>query len=275
MDIFSTLNDLKHGPYRFALCTVVHVSGSTPRKAGAKMIVIDDMQQHGSIIGTIGGGAIEHYIREEAMDALRKKRPRLVQTSLRNELGMCCGGEMTVFIEPIEKAHNLICFGAGHIAQALCPLAVGVGFAVSIVDERKNLLSADAFSRAIDRYDDTSRFVIDKLPLNDDAFVVIATHDHDLDQKMVELIIERPFMYAALVGSQRKAFMTEKRLRAKGFSEAAIKRIVCPAGLSIFAQTPEEIAISIVAQMIMVRNNAITNWDAHCSSRTKHAHGIS
>lgn len=258
MNILSMIGDLENSAQRAALCIVVHVSGSTPRKPGAKMIVIDNHEPQGNIVGSIGGGAIEHHIREQAIEVINANKPRLVQTSLRNELGMCCGGEMTVFIEPIARKAKLFCFGAGHIAQALCPLAAKVGFLVSVTDERKDLLNAPAFSTA-QRFDDMSRYVKRELIFCDDTYVVIATHDHDLDQQTVENVLDAPFKYAALVGSQRKALMTKKRLLAKGFAIDQINRIVCPAGLNIFAQTPEEIAVSIIAQMILVRNDSSTD----------------
>ncbi len=218
------------------------------------MIVIDTHKPEGDIIGTIGGGAIEHLIRQEAIQVIREKKPKLVETSLKAELGMCCGGNMQVFIEPIAKRPRLFLFGAGHINQALCPLAIKLGFLVSVIDERKDLLSSVAFVDAEQRMDDISLFSVVKMSYCEHTFVVIATHDHALDQKIVEGIIGNTVRYAALVGSVRKALMTKKRLLAKGFLEEQIKKIICPAGLNISASTPEEIAVSIAAQMTMVRN---------------------
>src|SRR5579871_2388932 len=128
MTIFKSAADLEHSRESAALCIVVFVSGSTPRKPGAKMIVVDTGTSHGETIGSIGGGAIEHLIRRQAIQCIRQRQPKLVETSLKAELGMCCGGLMQVFIEPIAKKPHLICFGAGHINQALCPLAISLGF---------------------------------------------------------------------------------------------------------------------------------------------------
>jgi xanthine dehydrogenase accessory factor len=257
MSIFAQLTELQRSHHHIALCTIVSSSGSTPRKPTTKMIVIDNNEPAGSIIGTIGGGAIEHFIREKAIEAIRLGQPSLVTTSLRNELGMCCGGEMTVFIEPITPKPPFICFGAGHIAQELCPLAFGLGFDVTVVDSRKDLLASDAFDSVGAKLSDASIFSFADMPFGDDTYVVITTHDHSLDQKIVEGVLTKNFKYGALVGSERKALMTKKRLVKKGFREELINRIYCPAGIPINAGTPAEIAVSIAAQMTLVRNENI------------------
>lgn len=160
---------------------------------------------------------------------------------------------MTVFIEPIAKKPRFVCFGAGHIAQALCPMMLDLGFSALVVDERSNLLNLKVFSQC-EKLNDSSSFAIKDLDLHE-CYILIATHDHGLDQKIVENILPATFKYAALVGSKRKALMTTKRLLAKGFSETDIRRLYCPAGLEIFAQTPKEIALSISSQIIMIKND--------------------
>lgn len=272
MNFFAAIANLNKANSCYALCTVVKTSGSVPRKAGAKMIVVaqtyDD--DYGTIIGTIGGGAIEHHIRRAAIDAIRVNQPTLITTSLRNELGMCCGGEMTVFIEPISKRPAFICYGAGHIAQSLCSLIDRLGdYDIHVIDSRRELLEHPAFLTAR-KWTDTSVFALPDLPVAG-SFIVIATHDHDLDQKIAEGIVLLPFRYAALVGSARKALMMKKRMLAKGFGEQQIARIFCPAGLAIYAHSPEEIALSIAAQMTQVKNAKYLGDDS--SGRTKSAHG--
>lgn len=254
MSLFAKLLELERLPYAYALCTVVSVSGSTPRKASAKMIVVDNGDEHGAIFGTIGGGAIEHHLRARALQVIAKKKPELVTTSLRNELGMCCGGEMTVFIEPIVRTPELYCFGAGHIGQALCPLAFSCGFRVNVIDERQEMLAHSSFKDA-QRFAETNKFSLSDLPFTkENTYFVIATHDHELDQAIAEIIVDKPHKYAALVGSMRKALMTKKRMEKKGYPSDVIARIRCPAGLSINAETPNEIALAILAEMIQIKN---------------------
>jgi len=236
-----------------ALCTVVGTKGSTPRKAGASMVVVDDGTELGGIIGTIGGGAVEHDIRRKALGVVASTRPVLVEIPLTTVLGMCCGGTMSIFIESLRMRPPCIVFGAGHTAQALASVAVTSGFDVSVVDPRDDLRTDDRFPSAtlFDSYDHDDDFAA--LPFSADAFVVIATHDHQTDQRLAERVLLRPFRYAALVGSQRKALMTRERCRNKGLADDVIDRLRCPAGLDIGAETPEEIAVSIVAEMVQVR----------------------
>lgn len=273
MSIFAKLVNLENFDKDYALCTVVSVQGSTPRKAGAKMIIIDNGLPEGHIVGTIGGGAIEHAVRRQAVMLLHEKKTKLINISLRNDLGMCCGGEMSIFIEPIIKQPPFFCFGAGHIAQALCPLAVNLGYRVVVVDERRALLEQEVFS-ACERKEHNSSFDLAQLTFKD-SFIVIATHDHGLDQHIAEHIIDKPFLYAALIGSQRKALMTQKRLRAKGFSEVVSGRLRCPAGLAIHADTPQEIAVSIMAEMTLVKHAPHHPMRHDSSSRKKQSHGVS
>lgn len=254
MNVLLALPELTKQKKPAALCTVVAFKGSTPRKVGAKMVVIANGDKYGSIIGTVGGGAIEHHIRQKALEAIVHEKAELVVTSLRNDLAMCCGGEMSIFIEPLVHPPSLLLFGAGHIAKALCPLALSLDFSVNVVDERAELLEERCFERCQKHEQKINAFVFDDLPFGPKTFIVVATHDHALDQQIIEYALVREFHYLALVGSLRKALMTKKRLQAKGMDEELLKKIICPAGLSINAQTPQEIAVAIAAQMIHVRH---------------------
>lgn len=233
-----------------ALCIVTETTGSTPRKAGARMLVFANGNEAGHIEGTIGGGTVEHEVRMRAVKAIASSRPEHFKVALTHELGMCCGGRMTIFIEPLRQKTPCIVFGAGHIAQALSHAASLAGFDIHICDPRSELLTADRLPFAtalLDSYD------FERLPFGTDAFVVVATHSHQIDQTLVEQILPRSYRYLALVGSKRKAFMTKQRCINKGFTEDDLERLHCPAGINIHAETPEEIAVSILAQMIQVK----------------------
>ena len=236
-----------------ALCTVTHTSGSTPRKISTKMIVIANNDSTSKIIGTIGGGAIEHKIRKEALLVISHQVAKQIQVQLTNELGMCCGGNMTIFIEPIRKKPPCIILGAGHISQSLCSLVTQIGFSCFIADPRSEIANITRFPFAKKIINNYSRFELDQLPFELNSFIIIVTHSHNQDQILVEEILKREFNYLAMVGSHRKATMTQQRCLNAGFSDLQIKRITCPAGLNIKAQTPEEIALSIAAQMIYIR----------------------
>lgn len=232
-----------------ALVTVVRASGSTPRAPGARMIVF----LNGQIEGTIGGGAVEDSARAAAAECLADGRPRFIEHRLTQELGMCCGGQVSLFVERIQPAPRLIVFGAGHVGQALTRMAAQAGFVVHVADERDELLTESRLAEARALHPDLQD---PALPFGAEAYVVIATHDHALDQRLVERSLGRPFRWLGVIGSRRKAELTKKRLLNKGFDAAAVDRLRTPIGLAIAAETPEEIAVSILAELIAVRRAA-------------------
>ena len=236
-----------------ALCTVVKTKGSTPRKIGAKMAVVRNGDELGGILGTVGGGAIEHQIRAKALEVIDRGEPQLIETALAAELGMCCGGQMSVFIEPLQAKPKLIIFGAGHIGQALARLAMPLGFEVYVADPRESLLHPNSFHADVRLVGDYTTHDITQLPFCSNTYTVIVTHDHQMDQKIVERILRKPFRYAALVGSARKARLTVQRCLNRGFSKTEVEQLLSPAGINIHAQTPDEIALSILGQMTQCR----------------------
>jgi xanthine dehydrogenase accessory factor len=244
-----------------AVVTIVRVAGSTPREAGARMIVHAD----GRIEGTIGGGRIELEAIDAAKAAIASETSRFMDYALTQELGMCCGGQLSLFIEPIERAPRLVIFGAGHVGVALAKAASDAGFAVHVVDERPELLTKERFPAARGLYDDLED---PKIPFSDRTFVMVTTHDHALDQRLVERALKKPNRWLGLIGSRRKAELTKKRLDQKGFSEREIASVRCPVGLAIAAETPAEIAVSILGELIAVRRGA-TLGDAQLESKKR------
>lgn len=217
------------------------------------MMVVADGSALGRIEGTIGGGAVEHRLREEALLAIAETRPRLVQLNLTSQLGMCCGGQMSIYVEPLRARPPCVVLGAGHVGLAIARVAGVAGFAVTVADPREELLTLERFGDdvgLVDGYDDDD---LDALPFGPDAFVIVVTHDHQTDQRLAEKVLARPFRYAAMVGSKRKALLTRQRCEAKGIPAERIAELRSPAGLDIGAETPEEIALSIVAEMVAVR----------------------
>lgn len=230
-----------------ALCTVVETGGSSPRKRGAKMVVTPDR----SVVGTIGGGAIEQEVVDAAIGAISEGRPRTVAQQLTRDLGMCCGGRMTVFVEPQTYPPRLLIYGAGHIAAPTAEIAAAAGFDVTVIDPRPELAIADRLPAARvvcgDPVEHAARLD------DNDAHIVIVTHDHALDQAILEVLVERPRAYIGVIGSVRKRHRFRERLEASGFSPEATSRFRTPMGLDIGAVTPAEIAVSVVAELIQVR----------------------
>jgi xanthine dehydrogenase accessory factor len=249
MDLLERAAELKRTRQRAVLITVIASQGSTPRKPGAKMLVFPD----GHSEGTVGGGKVEHVIRDAAARALKREQPEVVHHNLTQDLGMACGGQMTFFVEPIMSQPVLILFGCGHIGMAIYEAAQSLGFDIVAVDdlaENAHPERAPAATRIVNSYD---VHALGDLPFGEDTYVVIATRDHAFDQQLLDLCIDRPTHFLGVIGSPRKAKAQREHLLQRGMSEEAVVRIHCPIGLDIGAETPAEIAISILAEIVAAR----------------------
>jgi xanthine dehydrogenase accessory factor len=213
------------------------------------------LRPDGTTLGTVGGGAIEH----EVMDALRAVRrsgtPQLLERNLARDLGMCCGGRMEIFIEPIQGAPRLHIFGAGHVACATAPLARSVGFEVRVIDEREELNTPERFPGCTLELRDPAT-VLKMAALGDSDWVLIVTHDHRLDEELLELCLQQRPRYLGLVGSRRKLLRITQRLQQRDPS-LAFERLHSPVGLDLGAVGPEEIAVSITAELIAVKRGKV------------------
>jgi len=248
-DVWSALAAWRSAGRRFVLLTVVESRGFTPQKAGAHMLLAAD----GETVGTIGGGAIEHEALREARALLESGDvARTVKKHLTQELGMCCGGEMVVYLEVLEAMPRLFVYGAGYLARPIAALAVGVGFQVTVIDARPEWAQPERFPTAALRCQDPEDHAR-SLASTDQDFVVVTTHDHALDQRLVQHLLVKPFRFVGMVGSLAKQRKFALRLQARGFTDEQIARMRTPLGLAIGAQTPEEIAVSVLAELIAVR----------------------
>ncbi len=229
-----------------ALCTVIAVDGSAPRSASTRMLVHED----GSIVGTIGGGELEHRVRAAALEALSEGRSRRFEAHLTRDLGMCCGGSVEVFIEPLHADPHLHVFGAGHVAAPTCELARRVGFQVTVYDEREEWLTPERFPGCELRLGDPLRALPETGPSD---YILILTHSHQVDQQLLHALIDRRWAYLGMIGSRAKVAKFFVRLRAAGVDESRFGLVSAPVGLDIGAETPEELAVAIVAELVRVR----------------------
>ena len=251
MDLYAQVAALVAEGQPFVLATVIESAGSTPQKPGSKMVVLGD----GSLRGTVGGGAIEHQIIDAARALLEApEQTRVIETHLTHELGMCCGGRMKVFLEKHGAPPRLTVFGAGHVAKELAALAHKVGFRVTVVDARSEWASSERFPGCEVLLKDPADHAREVTGGAHEYFCV-TTHDHPLDQAVVEALLNKPSAYLGVIGSRRKAERFRMRIKATGAEDAALDRIRSPVGVAIGALTPEEIAVSIVGELIQVRRS--------------------
>lgn len=248
LDVQRALLVLLEGGGRGALATVVRAAGSTPQIAGARLL----LDAQGRLVGTVGGGAVEHAVIALLGDVMRDGRARVVPLDLARDLGMCCGGRMEVFVERLEGTARLVLFGAGHVAEAVGRLAPGLGFALTVVDDREEL-NTDARFPGARRILAEPRDARDELAPTDRDWMLVVTHDHRLDEEALDTYARGPHAYLGMIGSRRKIVRVLDRIRARG-PLPPLERVYAPVGLSLGAVTPEEIAISIAAELVAVRH---------------------
>jgi xanthine dehydrogenase accessory factor len=238
---------------RLALCTVIEKKGSGPRGPGAKMIVMEDEKTY----GTIGGGSLESALVNQCMEALKEGKSRRVTFNMSGEekegmieTGLICGGELTVFVDVLEPDSRLIIVGSGHVALPLAKLAEILGFRILVADEDSELANKERFPMAEKIVTGDFAKILSELDVGPKDFVVIAHGEPEHDYKALEKMIEKKPAYIGLLGSKTKVAILVQRLQKQGISKAQLKILHAPLGLDIGAQTPEEIGISILAEII-------------------------
>lgn len=245
-----------------ALVTIVAARGSTPQRVGAKMLVFPD----GRIVGTIGGGCYENDAFWKAREAITSRKPQLVHYELSDDVaeesGLICGGQMDVYIEPIEPSPDLYIIGAGHVGYHLARLAHEVGFRVHVVDDREKFASGERFPTAAEVVVDDIPSWLDRTAVPAHASVVIVTRGHAKDLEALRALAERELRYLGLIGSRAKVARIYDALTADGTPAESLARVHAPIGLDIGAVTPQEIAVSILAELIAVRHGKIAACDA-------------
>jgi len=239
-----------------ALVTIVATEGSTPRKAGARMLVHRD----GRLLGSVGGGRLEAELVSRARAALETGRPELFAFELTAEAtganGLVCGGTVRAFIEPLEPTPTLCLFGAGHVSAALAGFARPLGFRVEVADDRADQASRDRFPLADRILVESFGAAASQMSLGPNAYAVVATRGVASDAEALRALVGKGVRFLGLLGSRKKAAQLFESLRAEGLPADELDRVRTPLGLAIGASTTEEIAVSILAEMISVRRGA-------------------
>ena len=261
--IFEALEAQRKQGIPCALVILVDSRGSVPAKKGAKMLVIGD----GRTFGTVGGGAMENEAKETALKVLADGEPRMVCIELTEAAGYACGGQVSLYIEPILPAPCVIVCGAGHVGQAVCHLAAYAGFSVTAIDDREDLLSPETLPHADHRVAGNFENAFINISVNADTLIVVCTRGHAHDLNVVETALKTDAQYIGLLGSRRKRASFFEKLRAAGFSDNDFERVCTPVGLDIGAVTPHEIAFSIVGQLIEQRRRHGRKTGGHTAGR--------
>lgn len=255
MDIYEEIGNLKRAGKRAALATIVNVRGSIPSVMAAKMLVRED----GSILGTVGGGCVESDVRKGAMEVMRDEKPKTFTFNLDqrpdDDTGLTCGGSLQIFIEPIIPSPRLYIFGAGHVGLYVHKVATLAGFETVVTDDRDLYANRERFPEAKEVHSGAMDDLLASLSPRDSSFIVIVTRGHRHDMHVLRWALDTPARYIGMIGSSRKVLAVYQQLEAEGVSPERLKSVFAPIGLEISAVTPEEIAISIVAELIAIRRN--------------------
>jgi xanthine dehydrogenase accessory factor len=260
MDVFDELVRLRSLGQKCALATIVQVKGSIPAFQTAKLLVRED----GSLVGTIGGGCVEAEVWNAAREVIATEKPRNMSFSLGQDAaydnGLICGGQLEVFVECITPQPVALVFGGGHISKSLSKVLDLAGFKVSIIDNREAYANHERFPEATGVYAEEYEDVFPKLEVNDSTYLVIVTRGHRDDMRVLRWAVGTRARYIAMIGSKRKTISVIKELEKEGISRSAFERVFAPMGLEIGAVSPEEIAVSVTAEMIAVRRDPEGTW---------------
>jgi xanthine dehydrogenase accessory factor len=254
MEILNSLKDTIDQGKPAALCTVVNTKGAVPRHAGTKMIVYSD----GSITGTVGGGEVEKLVLNEALDSLIDGKTRFLNYDLidieRGDPGVC-GGSLSVFVEPYLRKPTVVVIGAGHVGKSVVHLAKWLGFRVVLSDDRADLCNPETVPGADEYLPIRIGELPERIEIDHQTYFVLVTRGVDVDVEGIPVLLKTQAAYIGLIGSQRRWGHTQEKLQAAGISKEELKRIKSPIGLAINAETPDEIAVSIMAEIITQRNS--------------------
>jgi xanthine dehydrogenase accessory factor len=256
MDIFEEIVRLRKAGRKGALATIVEVQGSIPSHESSKILIRDD----GTFAGTVGGGCVEAEVWAVAQDVMREEKPRRLHFNLNAQPefdnGLICGGSLDIFVEPILATPTALILGGGHVGLNVAKVAKIAGFDVEIADDREAFANKERFPEASEVFAGPWDDLFTRLSVNNHTYLVLVTRGHKGDLDCLRWAVTTEARYIGMIGSKRKFIEICKVLEREGVRQESIDRVHSPIGLDIGALTPEEIAVSIVAEMIAVRRNS-------------------
>jgi xanthine dehydrogenase accessory factor len=270
MDIIQQMAMLHSEGKTFVAATVIHAEGSVPRHAGSKMLIFPN----GSIAGTIGGGDLENRVIQESLKAMESGEPTVLKYAFRDikkgDVGIC-GGEMEVFVEPFMPSPTIVVVGGGHVGQSVAHLAHWLGFRVVVTDDRPEFATPESVPDADEYIVCSLAELPNKTSINDQTYIMLTTRGSPVDVEGLPKILDTPAAYIGVIGSRRRWEVTAQELRDQGIEADLLARVTSPMGLELNAETPEEIALSMLAQVIMLRRKGTGDSMAHSPVERKQA----
>lgn len=255
VDIYGEIAQLRAKGKRAALATIIHIRGSVPSFETAKILVKED----GSTVGTIGGGCVENDVWKAARQVMLEEKPRRLLFDLTDtsnlEAGLICGGKIEIFVEPILATPTTYIFGAGHISKFISKIAVLAGFSSVIIDDRPQYANTERFPEASQIYSGSFETAFNSILPNDFSYLIIVTRGHQEDQTVLRWAVQTKARYIGMIGSKVKKKALFQNLKQEGITQDQLNRVFSPMGVDINAILPEEIAVSVVAQMIASRRS--------------------
>jgi len=256
MSIWKSIAEIEENQEAGVLCTIVRSQGSTPRHAGSKMLVKSD----GTIIGSVGGGELENRTITAALDIISNGKPGWLEYSLNDpaqgDPGLC-GGQVEIFMEPIIPKSTLVIVGAGHVGQAVAHLAQWLDFRIVVSDDRPEFCNPETVPNAEEYFPVPLEELSEKMKITPWTYVVMTTRSVDVDVPGLPGLLDSPAAYIGVIGSRRRWETTRKQLISAGEDPEKIERVRSPMGIKINAETPEEIAVSIMAEIIQIRHGKV------------------
>ncbi|HLQ36313.1 MAG TPA: XdhC/CoxI family protein [Planctomycetota bacterium] len=268
-DVFETVVRLRREGIPAALATIVGTRGSTPGRTTMRLLVLED----GTFLGTVGGGCLEAEVYEAALAVIADEQPRTLTFRLTEkhspDSGLMCGGEVTIFVEPVTTPALWI-FGAGHVSKALCQVAALAGFRVTVADDRPAFASRERFAEASETVACSYAEAIAAMPIRANTYCVVVTRGHKEDGLVLEALARRwqqgsKPKFLGMIGSRTKQAVLFRHLRQLGIGDDFLATVRTPMGVHVGARSHEEIAVSVVAELISVRRLGIdqaNSWDS-------------